>query len=48
VLIASVPMLSIYALFGLRWGNEAMAATALIVATVVSFFTVSGLLALMG
>ena len=48
VLIASVPMLSIYALFGLRWGNEALAATALIVATVVSFFTVSGLLALLG
>ncbi|PKQ05191.1 MAG: permease [Alphaproteobacteria bacterium HGW-Alphaproteobacteria-11] len=48
VLIASVPMLSTYALFGLRWGNEALAATSLIVATVVSFFTVSGLLALLG
>jgi hypothetical protein len=48
VLIASVPMLSTFALFGLRWGNEALAATSLIVATVVSFFTVSGLLALLG
>jgi hypothetical protein len=48
VLIASVPMLSIYALFGLRWGNETMAAAALIAATVISFFTVSGLLLLMG
>lgn len=48
VLIASVPMLSIYALFGLRWGDEALAATALITATVVSFFTVSGLLAVLG
>ncbi len=48
VLIASVPMMSTYALFGLRWGNEALAATALIVATVVSFFTVSALLALLG
>ncbi|MBW6506543.1 MAG: AEC family transporter [Rhodobacteraceae bacterium] len=48
VLIASVPMMSTYALFGLRWGNEAMSASALIVATVVSFLTVSGLLALLG
>ena len=48
VLIASVPMLSIYALFGQRWGNEPLAATALIGATVVSFFSVSGLLALLG
>lgn len=48
VLMAAVPMLSIYALFGLRWGNESMPAMALIVATVVSFFTVSALLALLG
>ncbi|WP_372837682.1 AEC family transporter [Phaeovulum sp.] len=48
VLIAAVPMMSTYALFGLRWGNEALAATALIVATVASFFTVSALLALLG
>jgi len=46
VLIAAVPMMSIYALFGSRWGNEGMAAMSLIAATVVSFFTVSGLLAL--
>ncbi|MDP2740073.1 MAG: hypothetical protein Q8O82_15540, partial [Pseudorhodobacter sp.] len=48
VVFAAVPMLSIYALFGLRWGNESLAAMALIVATVVSFFTVSTLLGLLG
>lgn len=48
VLIASVPMMSIYALFGLRWGEERLAASALIVTTVLSFFTVSGLLWLIG
>lgn len=46
VLIAAAPMISIYALFGMRWGAEGMAAMALIAATVVSFPTVSGLLAL--
>jgi hypothetical protein len=48
VVFAAVPMLSIYALLGLRWGNESLAAMALIVATVVSFFTVSTLLGLLG
>lgn len=48
MLIASVPMMSIYALFGLRWGEERLAASALIVTTVLSFFTVSGLLWLIG
>lgn len=44
VIIAAVPMMSIYGLFGQRWGHEALAATALILATVVSFGTVSALL----
>lgn len=44
VLFASVPMMSIYALFGQRWGAESFAASALILATALSFFTVSVLL----
>lgn len=44
VLFASVPMMSIYALFGQRWGAEGFAASALILTTVLSFFTVSVLL----
>ncbi len=44
VLISSVPMMSIYALFGQRWGEETIAASALILATAVSFLTVSALL----
>ncbi|MDZ4137194.1 MAG: AEC family transporter [Paracoccaceae bacterium] len=48
VLIASVPMMSIYALFGLRWGAETLAASALILATGISFFTVSGMLWFIG
>lgn len=41
VLTAAAPMLSIYALFGQRFGREGMTATALIVATVLSFATIS-------
>jgi len=48
VLIASVPMMSIYALFGYRYGQETMAASALILATILSFATVSALVALIG
>lgn len=44
VLFAAVPMMSIYALFGQRWGAEGMAASALLLATALSFFTVSALL----
>ena len=44
VLFASVPMMSIYALFGQRWGAESLAASALILTTVLSFFTVSAIL----
>ncbi|WGV15025.1 AEC family transporter [Fuscovulum ytuae] len=44
VLFASVPMMSIYALFGQRWGAESFAASALILTTVLSFLTVSAIL----
>ncbi len=48
VLIASVPMMSIYALFGLRWGEETLAASAMIMTTLLSFFSVSFLLWFIG
>ena len=48
VLIAAVPMMSIYALFGHRWGQERLAASALVVATVLSFFTISAMLFVLG
>jgi hypothetical protein len=44
VLFASVPMMSIYALFGQRWGAETLAASALILTTALSFLTVSTIL----
>lgn len=44
VLFASVPMMSIYALFGQRWGAESLAASALILTTALSFLTVSTVL----
>lgn len=43
-LFAAVPMMSIYVLFGQRWGAEGMAASALLSATLLSFLTVSALL----
>ncbi|HSF63724.1 MAG TPA: AEC family transporter [Paracoccaceae bacterium] len=46
VLIAAVPMMSIYALFGQRWGQEQVAASSLLTATVLSFVTVSAAIAL--
>lgn len=48
VLIAAVPMMSIYALFGQRWGQEQVAASAMLTATVLSFVTVSAAVALVG
>lgn len=48
VLIAAVPMLSIYGLFGQRWGQENLAATALLTAVVLSFATVTAAIALIG
>ncbi|WP_343079072.1 AEC family transporter [Ostreiculturibacter nitratireducens] len=47
VVTASVPMMTIYTLFGQRFGREGMTATAQILATAVSFFTVSLILSLL-
>ncbi len=47
ILNAAVPMMGVYALFGLQYGREGMAASALILATLGSFFTLSGLIALL-
>jgi malonate transporter and related proteins len=44
IIIAAVPMMSIFALFGQRWGHEGLAARSLIGATTASFLTVSALL----
>jgi malonate transporter and related proteins len=44
VLFASVPMMSIYALFGQRWGAESFAASAQVLTTALSFLTVSAIL----
>ena len=40
-LFASVPMLSIYPILGLRYGLDALCATSMLVATVAAFFTIS-------
>lgn len=47
-LFASVPMLSVYPIFGQRYGIESITATTLVVTTTLSFFTVSALIWLMG
>lgn len=47
-LFASVPMLSIYPIFGQRYGIESITATTLVFTTTMSFFTVSALIYLMG
>lgn len=47
-LFASVPMLSIYPIFGQRYGIESITATTLVFTTTLSFFTVSALIYLMG
>ncbi|GGA49731.1 AEC family transporter [Pelagibacterium lentulum] len=44
VLFASVPMLSIYPILGLRYGLDALCATSMLVATVAAFFTISALI----
>ncbi|MBR0564708.1 AEC family transporter [Azoarcus sp. L1K30] len=44
VLFACVPMLSIYAIIGQKYGLESMCAAALVVATVMSFFSISALI----
>lgn len=48
VLFASVPMLSIFPIFGQRYGIESLTATTLIVTTMASFATVSLLILLAG
>lgn len=45
-IIAAVPMLSIFGLLGQRWGAPDLAATAMLLTTVLSFATVSALLSL--
>ncbi|MEY8882390.1 AEC family transporter [Donghicola sp. XS_ASV15] len=47
-LFAAVPMLSIFPIFGQRYGVESITATTLVFTTTLSFFTVSGLIYLMG
>lgn len=47
IIFAAAPMLSTFALLGLRYKLEAATATALIFATAASFFSISGLIALL-
>ncbi|WP_342131452.1 AEC family transporter [Hydrogenophaga sp. OTU3427] len=44
LLMAAMPMMGIYTILAQRHGHQAIAAASLLVATVVSFFTLSGLL----
>lgn len=44
VLMAAMPMMGIFPILAQRYGQETLAAAALLVATVASFFTLSGLL----
>ena len=48
VLIAGVPMMSIYAIFGQRFGRAAMSATAQIVATALSILSLPAVIYLAG
>jgi sugar fermentation stimulation protein A len=48
ILNAGMPMMSIYPILGQRYGKEGICAAALIAATAVSFFTISGFLWLSG
>lgn len=48
ILFASAPMLSVYPLFGQRFGFEERCAAILVTATALSFFTMGGVLALTG
>ncbi|WP_313115904.1 AEC family transporter [Ectopseudomonas guguanensis] len=47
LLFASAPMMSIYPILGQRFGLEQRCAAALVAATVLAFFSISGLLALL-
>lgn len=44
ILVSALPMMSIYTTLAMQYGHEDMSALALLAATVVSFFSVSGLL----
>lgn len=48
VIFASVPMASIFPIIGARFGLPRLSATALLAATVLSAFTISGLIVVMG
>ena len=48
ILNAGMPMLSIYPLLSQKFGQEGLSAAALVAATTLSFFTVSGLLWVLG
>jgi len=48
ILSAAMPMLSLYPVLALRYGHERFCAAALLVTTMVSFFTISALIALLG
>jgi len=48
IINAAMPMMSIYPLLGQKYGKEGVCAAALVAATVLSFFTISGLLWLTG
>jgi predicted permease len=47
LLVAGVPMMSIYAIFGARFGMAGLSATALLVATIAGCVTVTGLIVLL-
>ena len=42
ILFASMPMLSVYPIFGMRYGLETACSAVVVGATVMSFFTISG------
>jgi predicted permease len=48
LLTGTLPTMSIYPLLGMRHGHEKFCAAALLATTILSFFTLSGLLALLG
>lgn len=48
IILASVPMLSVYPIFGQRFGMEQLCAAALMLATIAAFFTITAALGLLG
>ena len=48
IMNACMPMMSIYPILGQKYGKEGICAAALIAATALSFFTISGFLWLSG